>query len=139
MGPSEYFHIIPSTWDRINQVAINKLNTKMCTYKNNHIWELICSTYSIRVSILIFSIICSHKANLKCITVIIILQSEVLQLTVIKIYFECRKADITMQQNQSPASKNRRLPVNMLYKSQLCISVNGITFRHVCRIAKSNF
>jgi len=139
MGLSEYFYVIPSTRDRINQAAINKLNTKMCTYKNNHIRQLIFSTFSIRVSILIFSIICSHKANLKCITVIIILQCEVLQLTVIKIHFKCRKADITMQQNQSSASKNRHLPVNMLYKAQLCISVNGTTFRHVCRIAKSNY
>jgi len=104
----------------MNQVAINKLDTKMCTYKNNHIQQLICPTFSIRVSILTFSIICSHTANLQCITVIIILQSEVLQLTVIKIDFKCRKADITTQQNQSPASKNRHLPVNMLYKAQIC-------------------
>jgi hypothetical protein len=34
-----------------------------------------------------FSVIFSHKANLKCITVIIILQSEVLQYTVIKLHF----------------------------------------------------
>jgi len=109
MGLSEYFYIIPSTRNRINQVAINKLNNKMCNYKNNHIRELTCSTLSIRFSTLIFSIICSHKANLKCITVIIILQSEVLQLTVIKIHFKCRKAatkSVTSKQEQTSNSQH---------------------------------